>query len=311
MPVVVGGKGDPTKRGAVATANYEARRFGIGSGMALRVAFRKCPEAIFLPHDRDAYEAASRRVMAVLARFAAELETWGWDEAFLEVSGSPGLVARDIQLALHAETGLSCSVGIGDNKLRAKMASSFAKPGGVYRLDESSWWAVMGDRRTDELWGIGRKTARRLEEMGIGTVRQLARADAAELAAVFGPRSGPWLASLAHGVDRSPVTSVPRPPRSRSLELTFEKDVSDASVITAHVERMAHEIAGEVSSSGRLVTAVVVKVRFAPFVTRTRSVRLQELSGAPEVVAAAAVSALARVELDRPVRLVGVRADLD
>jgi DNA polymerase-4 len=134
-PVVVGGRGDPTARGVVSTASYEARRFGIGSGMPLRTAARKCPEAVFLPVDAPAYRASSERAMAVLARFPAVLEVAGWDEAFLQAEvPDPEALARDIQEAVRGDTGLVCSVGVGDNKLRAKLASGFAKPGGVFRL---------------------------------------------------------------------------------------------------------------------------------------------------------------------------------
>jgi DNA polymerase-4 len=310
-PVVVGGRGDPTKRGAVATANYEARRFGVHSGMALRSAARRCPEAVFLPSDRDAYEAASERVMAVLGRFTEALEVGGWDEAFLEPGGDPEGVARGIRRALTSETGLSCSVGIGDNKLRAKIASAFAKPAGIYRLSAEEWLPVMGDRPTEALWGIGRKTARRLRELGIESVRALAVGDTDELAAVFGTRTGPWLAALARGEDDSPVSPVPRRARSRSREVTFDEDVDDVAVITTEVERLARELAGHVTNMERLVSGVTVKVRFAPFLTRSHSVRLEQPRAATDALVAASEVALARFELDRPVRLVGVRAELE
>ena len=111
-PVVVGGRGDPTKRGVISTANYEARRYGLRSGMPLRTAVRKCPQAVFLPVDKEAYERASEVVMGVLEGFTDALEVWGWDEAFLETKGDPEAAARDIQEAVAARTGLSCSIGI-------------------------------------------------------------------------------------------------------------------------------------------------------------------------------------------------------
>lgn len=310
-PVVVGGRGDPTKRGVVSTASYDARRYGVHSGMPLRTALRKCPDAVFLPVDRDAYDAASERVMKVVARFADALEVWGWDEAFLSVTGDAEAVARDVQRAVRAETGLSCSIGIGDNKLRAKVAARFAKPAGIYRLDEARWFDVMGDRGAEELWGVGRKTARRLAELGVVTVRDLASADADDLVRHFGPRSGPWLVALARGESSSHVDPTPRRARSRSVERTFEEDVADPAVVAGEVTRMARELAAYAASSGRLVTGVTVKMRFAPFFTSTRSRRLGEPSTDAEAVVAAAATALARFELDRAVRLVGVRTDLD
>jgi nucleotidyltransferase/DNA polymerase involved in DNA repair len=309
-PVVVGGRGDPTKRGVVSTANYEARRYGVHSGMPLRTALRKCPEATFLPVDRDAYEAASEKVMQVLRRFTDALEVWGWDEAFLEAPGDAEGLARDIQDEVGRDTGLSCSIGIGDNKLRAKIAATFAKPAGIYRLTASEWFEVMGDRATEELWGIGKKTARHLAELDIKSVRELATADEERLVRRFGPRTGAWLIALGRGEDSSPINSAPRRARSRSTELTFDENVDDPAAVTAEVMRMARELAAHAQASQRLVTGVAVKIRFAPFVTRSHSRRLKEPSADAEAITAAATIALDRFELDRPVRLVGVRTDL-
>ncbi len=309
-PVIVGGRGDPTKRGVVATASYEARRYGVHSGMPLRVAARKCAAGVFLPVDREAYEAASEGVMRILGSFADSLEVWGWDEAFLELRGDPEVVARAIQAAVKADIGLSCSVGIGDNKLRAKTASGFAKPAGIYRLTAAEWFGVMGARGTEQLWGVGRKTARRLAEEGITTVRELAAADEQELGTSFGSRTGPRLKALARGEDSSPVDSTPRRAKSSSLELTFDEDVEDTAVIMSEVERMARALADRVDSTDRLVSGVTVKLRFAPFVTRTRSIRLDEPSTDVEKIVVAAAEAVALFEIDRPVRLVGVRTAL-
>jgi nucleotidyltransferase/DNA polymerase involved in DNA repair len=310
-PVVVGGRGDPTKRGVVSTANYVARRFGINSGMPLRTALRRCPEAVFVPVDRDAYEAASRDVMQVLADFTPALEVWGWDEAFLEVQGDPERVARAIQRAVKERTRLSCSIGIGDNKLRAKTATGFAKPAGVGRLTAGEWFDVMGKRPTVDLWGIGKKSARRLADIGIGTVRELALADDEKLAAAFGPRIGPWLRALARGEDDSPVISAPRRAKSRSLERTFDEDIDDPNAVVAHVKRMVLELVAYCESNRRRAVGVAVKLRFAPFITRSHSRRLKEPSSdAPTLIAAAEV-AVARFDIDRPVRLVGVRVELE
>ena len=309
-PVIVGGRGDPTKRGVVSTASYEARRYGVHSGMALRVALRKCPRGVFLPVDKEAYEAASEAVMRILGSFTDSLEVWGWDEAFLDIHGDPEVVARAIRTTLSEETGLMCSVGIGDNKLRAKTASGLAKPAGIYRLTATEWFHVMGDRRTDQLWGVGKKTARRLAEGGMTTVRELAAANEQELGVSFGQRTGPRLIALARGEDSSSVDSVPRRAKSSSLELTFDEDVEDVAVIGAEVERMARALAERADATNRLVTGVAVKVRFAPFVTRTRSLRLDEPSADVERIEAGAAGALARFQLDRPVRLVGVRIAL-
>ena len=310
-PVAVGGRGDPTKRGVLSTANYEARRFGLHSGMPLRTAVRKCPDAVFLPVDREAYEEASGQVMKVLRGFTDALEVWGWDEAFLQVPGDPEAGARAIQKAVSKNTGLSASVGIGDNKLRAKTASGFAKPAGIYRLTASEWFEVMGNKATGELWGVGKKSARRLSGIGIATVRELADADPDALALEFGPRSGPWLIALARGEDSSPINSAPRRARSRSTELTFDENVDDPTIIEAEITRMSQELVEHARSTGRLVVGVTVKVRFAPFFTQSRSVRLKGSSSAAGPITDAATRALSRFELDRPVRLVGVKLDFE
>ena len=169
----------------VSTASYEARAFGVGSGMPLRVAARKCPEAVFLPTDLPAYEATSAEVMGTLRSLSAVVEVLGMDEAFLAVdSDDPEAFARHVQEEIWARCRLRSSVGVGDNRLRAKIATGFAKPAGVYRLTSSNWFDVTGERPPDALWGIGRKTAKRLAALGVHTVRQLAEADRARLAEV-------------------------------------------------------------------------------------------------------------------------------
>jgi DNA polymerase-4 len=168
-PVVVGGDGDPAKRGVVATASYPAREFGVHSGMPLRTAARRCPDAVFLPVDRAAYEAASEQVMAVLRATSATVQVMGWDEAFLAVdTDDPEAFARDVQLRVRAATRLECAVGIGENTLQAKLATGFGKPAGLFRLTRANWFEVLGDRPPEALWGIGAKTARKLAELGTG-----------------------------------------------------------------------------------------------------------------------------------------------
>jgi DNA polymerase IV len=310
-PVVVGGDGDPTKRGVVSTASYEARRFGIHSGMALRIAARRCPDAVFLPVDRDAYEAASRRVMETLGSLDGVLEVAGWDEVFLEIDrDDPEAVAAGIQGAVRARTGLSCSIGIGDNKLRAKIASDFGKPGGMFRLTQANWVPVMGSRPTNALWGIGRKTARRLSELGIHTVDDLAGSDEEALAAAFGPTTGPWLNSLGRGEHRGRVSAEPHVAKSRSRELTFQRDVADRDELRTEVAKLARDVADHIQREGRIAFGVTVKIRVAPFQTYSRSMRLEAPTRDADTLERAALQTLDRFDDDRPVRLIGVKADL-
>ncbi|HEX2130775.1 MAG TPA: DNA polymerase IV [Actinophytocola sp.] len=309
-PVIVGGAGDPTRRAVVATASYEARAFGVDSGMPLRLAARRCPDAVFLPHDPPAYEAASAEVMATLRGFDAVVEVLGWDEAFLGVTtDDPEALAAAVQHAVREATLLSASVGIGDNTLRAKLATGFAKPAGIYRLTRDNWFAVMGARPTEALWGIGRKTARKLAELGLTTVRELAGADPEVLAARLGPRMGPWYRTLALGAGSTEVTGTPYVPRSRSRETTFQEDLTAPAEISAAVSALARRVAEDVVAEGRPAARVAVKVRFAPFFTHTRSMTLPAPTSDADVLERAALDVLALFTDDRPIRLLGVRAE--
>lgn len=316
--VVVGGDGDPTKRGVVMTASYEARRFGVGSAMPLRTAYRKLPEAVFLPADPDAYRAASAQVMATLRTFHGVLEVAGWDEAFLEAeSDDPEALARHIQAAVLNKTDLHCSIGIGDNKLRAKMATPFAKPGGVFRLTADTWHALFDHQPTSALWGIGKKISTRLEFLGIRTVAELATGDEDRLAREFGPNTGPWLRRLATGDVDFPVTSEPHVARGRGHERTFQEDLTDPETIREEIRRLVRELVADVAKEDpRSIVRVVVKVRSSNFFTSTHGARVEppadiaEDSGkATHALELAALEALDRFDLDRPVRLLGVRAE--
>jgi DNA polymerase-4 len=326
-PVVVGGHGDPTRRGAVATANYAAREYGIRSGMPLRTAARRCPDAVFLPADNPAYEAASEEVMDVLRGFGptdgAVVEVMGWDEAFVGVTtDEPEALARRIQEAVPAGTRLTCCVGIGDNLLRAKTATEFAKPPvrsdggetvgtGVFTLTAQNWDAVMGHRPTRALWGIGVKTAAKLADRGLHTVRDLAAADPAVLAADLGPMLGPWYVQLGRGISRVEVRGEPWVPRSRGHEETFAADLTDWADVRTAAAGLARRVAAEAVAEGRPAARVGVTVRFAPFTTRTRSTTLAEPTSDTATIEAAALDTLERFPSRRPVRLVGVRVEFE
>ena len=309
-PVVVGGDGDPAKRGVVSTASYEAREYGVHSGLPLRTAARRCPDAVFLPVDRGEYEAASATVMAALRSFGAVTEVMGWDEAFVAVDTSdPEGFARQIAARIRAETQLDATVGIGQNKLQAKLATGFGKPAGVFRLTHETWFDVLGGRPTDALWGIGAKTAQKLAGLGIATVADLALAHPGALAAEFGPATGPWLVRLARGEDHSPVTSAPYVPRSRGREITFQIDLDDWEQVRAEVGRLADRVTADVAAEARPAIRVVVKVRYAPFFTSSHSRSLTQPTADGDAIRAAALEALERFTDRRPVRLVGVRAE--
>ena len=321
LPVVVGGRGDPTERGVVSTASYEARAYGVGSGMPLRVAARRCPDAVFLPVDQDAYNAASAEVMATLRSLEwggvpVVVEVLGWDEAFLGAGpghgplGEPRAFAEHVRAEVLAATGLHCSVGIGDNKLRAKIATDFGKPRGVWQLTEDTWFEVMGDRPTTALWGIGSRTGKKLAALGIDTVTQLATSDARVLAAQLGPTMGPWYHRLGRGVDTSPVDATPWVPRAHGREETFQVDLDDWVEVAEAARRITRRVVADIDAEGRPAARVGLKIRLKPFITLSRSLTLPEPTNDPDVLAEAAVSLLDRVEHDRPVRLLGVRLEM-
>lgn len=310
-PVVVGGSGDPTQaRMVVATASYEARQFGVRSGMPLRAAAKRCPEAVFLPTDPPAYEAASAEVMDTLRGFPVVVEVWGWDEAFLGAeTDDPERLATELRSAVLAATELSCSIGIGDNKVRAKLATGFAKPAGIFRLTAANWEEVMAHRPVRELWGIGSRMSQNLADLGIETVAQLAAADETVLTERFGPRMGSWYHGLGRGLGDTHVTDVPREPVSRSRETTYPVDLTDRAEIEAKLAGLATELTRDIVAEGRRVMRVSVKVRYSSFFTPIKSRKLPEPTADPAVIAQAALAVLTRFDLNRPVRLLGIRAE--
>jgi DNA polymerase-4 len=312
LPVIVGGNGDPTEpRKVVTCASYEAREFGVHAGMPLRSAARRCPDATFLPSDPAAYDAASEQVMALLRDLGHPVEVWGWDEAYLGADvDDPAELAEQIRTVVSSATGLSCSVGISDNKQRAKVATGFAKPAGIYTLTESNWMTVMGERSVDALWGVGPKTTKRLVALDITTVWQLAHADAELLTSTFGPRTGLWLLLLANGGGDDTISSEPWVPRSRSHVVTFPRDLTDRAEMDSAITELANRALSEVVAAERIVTRVAVTVRSATFYTRTKIRKLDEATTDADVIVAAALRVLDLFELDRPVRLLGVRLEL-
>ncbi|MGA9362308.1 MAG: DNA polymerase IV [Mycobacterium sp.] len=319
LPVIVGGNGDPTEpRKVVTCASYEAREFGVHAGMPLRSAARRCPPnsgVTFLPSDPAAYDAASDEVMGLLRDLGHPVEVWGWDEAYLGLEAGDAIeVAEQIRTIVLSETGLSCSVGISDNKQRAKVATGFAKPAGVFALTDANWMSVMADRPVDALWGVGPKTAKKLAALDITTVGQLAHSDAELLTSTFGPRTGLWLLLLAKGGGDTEVSAAPWVPRSRSHVVTFARDLTDRAEMDQAVADLARRTLDDVMAmtpKARIVARVAVTVRTATFYTRTKIRKLAEPSTDPDVIVAAALQILDLFELDRPVRLIGVRLELE
>jgi DNA polymerase-4 len=310
-PLIVGGRGDPTERAVVSTASYEARKFGVGSGMPLRIAARKVPDAVILPVDAAAYTAASAEVMATLREHpGAVVQVLGWDEAFVGITtDDPEGYARSVQQAVLDRTRLHCSVGIGDTLVRAKVATGFGKPQGVYRLTAENWLEVMGHRQTIELWGVGTKISRRLADHGIRTVLELATADPDALVAEFGPKMGLWYRQLGRGDGSSVVDDTPWVARGHGRETTFQQDLTERSQIDAATRELLAQVLEDVRAEARPVVGLTLKVRYAPFLTKIFTKKIPTTFDA-DLVLAKLMELVGKMEPDRPVRLLGVRAEM-
>lgn len=312
LPVVVGGRGDPTERAVVSTASYEARAHGVRSGLALKLAKRRSPDAVFLPVDFPVYEEASARVMETLrATPGAVVEVLGWDEAFVGVEADdPVATARQVQAAVLEATALHCSVGIGDTLVRAKIATDFGKPQGVFQLTRDNWMEVMGHRPTTALWGVGNRIGGRLEAIGIRTVADLAGADDEALVAAFGPTNGPHLGRLGRGGGRARPDDTPWVARAHGRETTFQADLTTPDDVRAALRELAGRVVDDVRKEERAVQRVHLKIRFAPFFTFTRIRKLAEATYDVEVIAQTAFELYLALGDDRPVRLLGVRGEM-
>jgi DNA polymerase-4 len=310
-PIIVGGRGDPNERAVVSTASYEARAFGVGSGMPLRIAARKVPDAVILPVDHEAYLEASERVMATLrAQPAATVQVLGWDEAFVGIeTADPEAYARAVQAAVFERTQLHCSVGIGDTLVRAKVATGFGKPAGVFRLTAANWLDVMGGRPTKELWGVGAKVSGRLSKLGIATVAELAAADPQDLIPEFGPRMGPWYAQLGRGEGANVVDDTPWVARGHSRETTFQRDLTEAAQVDEALRELTSRVLEDIAAEGRPVIGLTLKVRYAPFSTKTYARKIPATSDGNEILTRV-LELASGIEAGHPIRLLGLRAEM-
>jgi DNA polymerase-4 len=307
--VIIGGAGDPTMRGVVSTASYEARKYGIHSAMPLRRAYRLCPEAIFLPVDYDEYMRVSEKIKDILRSFTPLIENVGIDEAFLDITDidmESEEVAKKIKERIKKEVGLTCSIGIGPNKLIAKIASDMKKPDGLTIISEEDIKGTIWPLPARKLWGVGPKTERRLNEMGILTIGDLASVPLESLTEDFGKSYGNYLYESSRGVDESPVITYWEP-KSISRETTFQIDTDNWNVIAKNLAELTRDVVDAMKESGYKGKTVTVKIRFSDFNTYTRAKTLDDFSDSLEIIRKAAFEALGRIELKKKVRLVGVR----
>jgi DNA polymerase IV (DinB-like DNA polymerase) len=308
-PVVVGA--DPKKgRGVVSTCNYEARKFGIRSGMPITRAYKLCPEAIFLPVNFQLYKKVSERIMAILRNYSDRLERWGLDEAFLDVStkvrdyeGAEALAKR-IKGEIYEGEGLTCSIGIGPNKLIAKVASDLNKPDGLTVVREEEAKDFLAPLPVRKLIGVGRKTERKMKELGIQKVGDLASFDSSKLSAIFG-KFGLRLYLMAHGIDESEVREKEER-KSISREITFDEDTDDFHFILEVIDTLCSCLHTELTRRKLSFRTVTLKVRYENFETHVFSKTLPHPAGFQHLRNTAKDLLLENLG-ERKLRLVGLR----
>jgi DNA polymerase-4 len=304
-PVVVAGSGP---RAVVTTASYEARRYGVGSAMPAARARRLCPHAVFIEPDFAAYRAISRQLMGIVAQEVQAIEVVGLDEAYLDLSplAFPHAAMRTLLARIEAATGLTCSVGIGPNKLVAKVASDAEKPQGFVVLSRQQACERFAGAPPALLPGIGPKTAARLDALGLRTIRALAHAPQELLVRRFGPTHGRDLHRRARFENDAPVSQA-RSVLSASRERTFDHDIADHALLARALERMSAELCASLHAKQQRGRTVAIKVRLEDFTTITRARTLATPTRDPRVVAQTACTLLAENRPQRPVRLLGVR----
>ena len=310
LPVVVAGSGP---RAVVTTASYEARRFGVFSATPAERARRLCPDAVFIPPDFELYRARSKEVMGVLKSHVERVEVVGLDEAYLDLTGLDRYrsAARRVKEAVKSETGLTCSVGIGPNKLVAKVASDAEKPDGFVELTAPEARERFAEASPGLVPGIGPKTVERLHGLGIETLARLGSTPDEALTGWFGARLGPHLGALARFEDARTIETV-RIAKSESRETTFDRDLHGLGALEPVLERLTGELCETLAREERRGRTIGIKVRFDDFTTVTRARSLDAAVSDAGTVGGVALELLRRLDPRRPVRLLGVRvAGLD
>lgn len=309
QPLVVGGRGDPNQRGVVSTATYEARVFGIHSGMPLRTAARLCPDAVFLPVDFTAYRAASHQVYSHLQQVSDAFQPVGLDEAYLDISHREEdavTIGARLKQAIHADTGLVASVGIGPNRLLAKIASDLEKPDGLTLLGPDDVPSRVWPLPVRTLHGVGPRTAERLATLDIKTIGDLAGMALSRLEQVFSARHAIALQQAAHGLDDRPVQTE-RVRKSIGRERTFQQDCRSSGRLAHEARLMLDDVHGRLQQRALAARTVTVKLRYRDFTTHTRSRSLSAATQQIEPLAEAVTQCLFAHHLHRAVRLLGVQ----
>jgi len=309
-PVIVGGK--PERRGVVAAASYEARKFGIHSGMPLITAKHLCPQAIFIEGNHQLYREYSEKFMLILSDFSPFLEPMGLDEAYLEVTGFESLhgsiaqMASKIRRRITAELGINASIGIANSKVAAKIATEQAKPNGQCEVPAGEEASFLAPLDIAVMPGIGKKTEQHLKSLGIDTLGKLAALPASFLKSRLGTYA-PYLSNAAMGIDNRPV-EMPSEAKSISRETTFETDTRNQTFLEAKLSYLSEKITATLRKRGKQARVVQIKIRFADFTTLTRQKHLgQPASGNREIFQTALSLMNGILDSDRQaVRLLGV-----
>ncbi len=311
-PVVVGGR--PDRRGVVAAASYEARVFGLYSGMPLKTASRLCPQAIFIEGSFTKYRKASRKFMAILADFSPFIEPMGIDEAYLDVTGFESLhgsikqMAEKIKQRVKAELGICASVGIASSKVVAKIASELSKPDGLIEVASGEEASFLAPLPIGKLPGIGKKTEPILRSLGIDTIGKLSLTPLASLKSHFGV-SGRYLHRLPRGIDDREV-EPPREAKSISRETTFAQDTRSQAFLEATLRYLGERVGSELRQQNKQARCLTLKLRYADFVTITRSQTLRQATDADQTIFATGQKLLGKAlaKEKRAVRLIGIGA---
>jgi DNA polymerase IV len=304
-PVVVAGSGP---RAVVTTASYEARRFGVGSAMPASRARRLCPDAVFLAPDFATYRETSAKLMAIVRSHVERVDVVGLDEAYLDVQGllSPRAAMRRLVVEINRSLQLTCSVGIGPNKLVAKVASDAEKPAGFVVLTRAQACGRFALSPPGLVPGIGPKTSQRLARLGLKTLGDLANAPEQLLAAHFGPNHGHDLIRRARFEGGGEI-GTPHKVASESRERTFDEDLREAAQMRSALQRMSAELCESLARHGRSGRTIAIKVRLDDFTTITRAHTVREPTCDAQLVAQTALRLLDEYAPPRPVRLLGVR----
>jgi len=312
-PVIVGadpkgGKG----RGVVSTCNYKARKLGVRSGMPISKAWKLCPEAVYLPVNYELYTKVSEEIMNILQKYADKFERWGIDEAFLDVTlkvkdhAEAEALARQIKREIYEKEKLTCSIGIGPNKIVAKIASDFQKPEGLTVVREEEAEKFLASLPVRKLLWVGRKTEQKLNAIGIKTIGDLARCDPTKLVEMLGVM-GTQMYLMAHGIDRSEVEERGEI-KSISRETTFEEDMSDFEFILNNLDGLSGDVHKDVLRQNLYFKTVTVKVRYENFETHIHSKTLPFMTNRMEDLKKTAKELLhTYLRPDRKIRLIGLR----